>query len=885
LSIDAPRTERTWLVRWIDFVRRNAPLVLLVAVATAVASDWYAATHFSINTSTEDMLSDDLPFQQDKKELAEAFPSKGRALLVVIDAPNPDLAEDAAELLTQRLSDQSDVFFEVAHPRGLKFFKKNGLLYLKVNKLAKLSVDLAEAQPLLLGLWQDMSLRGLFDVLDLAAENTEGDEAVAVTPALDRISAVVEAVNRGDRAVLSWSELMSREDADKSDRRSFVIATSNPRYSTLTPGERELRIARKAARELGLTPENGYRVRLTGNMAMRYEEFKSLETSMTMISIITLVLVTFILIVGLRSVRLMIGTLFTLLVGLSWTAFFAMFAIGQLNIISVAFAVLFIGLSVDFGIHFTLRYREAYDAGATNADALSIAANGLAWPLLLCAGSTAIGFYAFLPTAYKGVSELGLIAGTGILFALFANLTVLPAYLFLFRPKPSKGRLAAIAGLRLQAFVNRNARPIVYGAAVIGAVSLVALPYVQFDYDPMNLRDPTTESVSTMLDLVNEDQNQRYDATILAPDLATAEQLEKNLEALPHVDRVKTIWDLIPKNQEQKLQMIEDMSYFLAPLLLPPDEAPPPSEEETRSLMAKVIADMRNAQGAPDFRAGLKRLADALNEYLRSGADLAPLRKALLSTLPNRLEAIREGLDAEEITLDALPTQATDRLVSADGRVRMKVYPVNDMRDRDQQRAFVEELRTVAPRAGGSIVTLLESGNAVVGAFKEAGAYATIVITVLLLVLLRSVRDTLLVLVPLLLAALLTMAATVVIDLPFNYANVIALPLILGLGVDSGIHLVMRRREQGSQSQSLLETSTPRAVLLSALTTICSFGALSLSPHLGTASMGKLLTVAVLLTLVCTLVVLPALMAWIDRGKAKSPPEDVQREEERTAAQ
>ena len=249
-------------------------------------------------------------------------------------------------------------------------------------------------------------------------------------------------------------------------------------------------------------------------------------------------------------------------------------------------------------------------------------------------------------------------------------------------------------------------------------------------------------------------------------------------------------------------------------------------------------------------------------------------------TLPNRLETIRDALDAEEVTLDDLPRDLYERMVAVDGRTKLKVYPVENMLDRDRQRAFLDQVRSLAPNATGTIVTLIESGNAVVGSFKEAGVYAVILITVLLLVLLRSLRDTLFVLAPLLLAALLTMGATVVLSMPFNFANVIALPLILGLGVDSGIHLVMRRREEGRTGRALLETSTPRAVLLSAFTTICSFGALSLSTHLGTSSMGTLLTVAVLLTLVSTLIVLPALLSWVDRGQA---PRDQSADEESAA--
>jgi hypothetical protein len=239
---------------------------------------------------------------------------------------------------------------------------------------------------------------------------------------------------------------------------------------------------------------------------------------------------------------------------------------------------------------------------------------------------------------------------------------------------------------------------------------------------------------------------------------------------------------------------------------------------------------------------------------------LGNLQTSLLGSLPARLDALATSLEAEEVTREDLPEDLIEHWVSKDDHYRVTVFPRENLNDSAAMRRFVTAVRTVAPDAIGFPVIYLEAGDAVVKAFKQAFLMALVAVTVLLLILLRPKSDTLLVLLPLLLAGVLTGAASVVVKIPFNFANVIALPLLLGIGVDSGIHMVHRMRAAPPAGGQVLETSTARAVLYSSLTTICSFGNLAVSPHRGMASMGVLLTIGIVFTLICTLVVLPALM-------------------------
>jgi len=611
-----------------------------------------------------------------------------------------------------------------------------------------------------------------------------------------------------------------------------------------------------------LDAEHGLRLRLTGSAALEHEELASVKEGMGYAAILALCLVIVLLLICFHSVRLAAATLVTLVFGLVWTAAFAIATLGHLNLISVAFAVLFIGLSVDFGIHYGLRYREALDGGRAHADALREAADGVGGGLALAAVAAAIGFYSFLPTAYVGLAELGLIAGTGMFFALFANLTVLPALLTLMRvaPRLSPDR----SDRRSNPWVLRSARSVLVVSALLGVAAVAVAPGVRFDFDPLNLKDPETESVSTMLELLAEEPRSGYAVSVLAADLDEARRIAERANDLPSVDSTLTLATFVPEYQDEKLDAIDSLALTLEPsLMAPQDEAPTTGENRAalEALDATLARVERDRDDDTSRAAG--RLRRALAD-VRSGATdaaLAELENRLLHGLPGRLAALRESLSAEPVSLDDIPAFLHDRWAAPDGRARVQIFASQPIhQDREALGRFVEEVRTVAPHATGSPVIILEAGRTVVRAFVEAATLAVVAISLLLAVLLRGVREIALVFGPLALAAALTVAASVLMGAPFNFANVIVLPLLFGLGVAGGLHLVMRERSE-ADGAAALATSTPRAVAFSALTTIGSFGSIALSSHPGTVSMGVLLTVAISLTLVCTLVVLPAMMA------------------------
>ena len=805
------------------------------------------------------MIDDSLPFRQAVKDYDRVFPHTGDTLLVVIDGVTPDLAEDAAGALAERFAQDPARFKTVYRPGGDPFFSRNGLLYQDLDELDDLADNLAQVQPLIASLAEDPSLRGLLGVLETAVVEADTGQAESfdLAAAFDRLSAAIEAARDGQPYHLSWREVMTGETANADDRRAFLLVQPHLDYTSLQPQKQALDAVRAIVRELDLTPARGVTVRLTGSVALNYDQLDSARRGAEIAGPVSFILVGLVLLIGLRSVRLVAAALVTLVVGLIWTAGFAALAIGSLNLISIAFAVLFISLGAAFSIHMCLRYRELVARGEDQSRAVATAGREVGGALLLCAATTAAGFYVFIPTDYVGVSELGLIAGTGMFICLAANFTVLPAMLRLMSlgqgitPQGKAGKITITGDADLPL---RYRGVIRIGAGLVALASIPLALDARFDFNPLNLHDPTAESVTTLRDMLSQSEHPPWTLNVLAADREAAAALAARLDSVDGVRQTLTLADYLPGDQEAKLELIEEIAFFMGPL--PGQAMSAPNDSQSLAAVGTLVAALEQSTepGAERLAANLKRLAD------RPGG-FAVVEDSMLGGFAERLRRLYLALEPfEPITMDDLPPALVEREVATDGRVRVQVFARDDLTDNDALRRFVENVRAVAPMAVGNPIEILESGDAVVGAFQQALLSAVIVIVVLLFVLMRRFADVAYVVAPLLLAALLTIAASVIFVIPFNFANVIVLPLLLGVGVDSAIHLVYRYRNDPGQRRQILRSSTARGVVLSALTTICGFGSLALSTHRGTATMGELLTIGVGLTLVCTLLVLPALL-------------------------
>jgi len=842
----------------VEFSRRHAVLLASTSALLGILACVGTARRISIDTDESKLISPNLPWRKTAADLDREFPQNRDLLAVVVDAPTPDRASDAAAALTARLRGLPGILTDVRQPDASPFFRRNGLLFLPRDQVQKFADDMISAQPLLGTLAADPDLRGVFDALDLMAQGAlHGDiGASVIDPPLDAVASAVQAARAGRYEPLSWQTLLSGRKADPRELRRFVLARPVLEFNAVEPGHRAVVAVKAEALAEGLGTSRGARVRVTGPVALSDDQLSTLSEGAGFSTALSVGLLCFWLALGLRSLRAVSAVLVTLIFGLVCCATFAVWAIGPFNPISVAFAPLFVGIAIDFGIQFSVRYAAEAPRFGSQKEALRQTALGIGGPLVVAAGATAVGFLSFVPTDYTGVSDLGLIAGLGMFMALALNLTLLPALLTLFGGPGGRGPTGISWGQAADRFIVRWRALILAGAAVVAAGALAKLPKLRFDFNPVNLQDQRSESVATLRDLMGDPLTTPYTIDILAPSPAGADALSSKLSGLPEVAQVIDARSFVPDDQGAKLDILGDARSLLSPTLDPPAARPPPSAKETLASIARCSAELGKLAKRGERAAA--RLAAELDAAVALGEAALPGLDANLSDgVGRRLDDLRLALQAEPVSLATLPPEITGDWVGRDGRWRIEVHPRGDARDNEVLRRFCESVRRLAPDATGTPVTIQESARTVTGAFASAGLIALCAIVVLLFLVLRRLRDVVIVLAPLLLAGLLTLGTGVVVGLPLNFANIITLPLLLGIGVAFDIYFVMRWR---AGEDNPLSSSTARAVLFSALTTGTAFGSLALSRSPGMADMGKLLILALFFTLVCTFLVLPALL-------------------------
>lgn len=881
------------LVAWVGFAARRARAVLVATAISSIAVLVYAGFALGVNMHHTAILNDELPFWKHYHEFADVFPILDEALLVVVDAETSSEARDAALTLAAHLEERPEDYKDVYVPGGDPFFERNALLYFSVEEIEELSDQLASVQPLLASVAQDNSLGNMAALLQqgITQAREHPETPVDLTMIFDSLSRSVKAVLEGSRAPISWTELILRKKLPGDAARRVVVLEPAFDYDHVLPGYRALADLRDTAAELGLTPENGVTVRVTGNVALNTEEMMGVVYGAVAAVGSSLVLVAIILTIALRSWRLVLSVLITLLASLAYTTGFATLAVGHINLLSICFAVLIIGLGVDFGIHLVMRYTELVRAAEPHAAALEEATRNVGGSLVLCALTTAMAFFVFIPTDYKAVGELGLISGAGMIASLFCTLTVLPALLSVWQGHPVGSPWSGALWFERVVITaaSHHPRTVRWCALLLAIGAGLVLPSLEFDHNVANMRDPNTESVQVFNELMRDSDTPPWTMDVLVSDLETARAKAAALRELDVVESAITLADYVPDGQDEKLELLSELGYFVPE---PPDVMPPAPDVPIAnqiatlralltSLRAPWLADgserAESAERSARYLARFLARLERIEQKSRQEAELAAFERSLTGALPGQLRTLWAATDPQSVSLETLPESLSVRMLAPDGQARVEILPKEDLSDNEVHARFVDTVKEVVPEATGSAVTILEFGRAVVRSFKQALAMALTGVALLLMLLWRRVGDMFLVLVPLGLALLVTSAMAALIGIPFNFANIVVLPLLLGIGVDSGIHLVHRHRvtvetlgHAEAPERELLETSTAQAVFFSALTTMASFGSLSFADHVGFATLGQLLLIGVGLVLLANLILLPAILAW--RGSEATEP-------------
>jgi hopanoid biosynthesis associated RND transporter like protein HpnN len=849
------------IARLVGACSRRALFVVALAIVFGAAMTRYVVGNFAMTTDTSVLLSPKLAWRVREAAFDTAFPSDGSNIVVVVDGQTPELSEEAAAKLTERLSAQPNLFHAVERPDAGPFWAHNRLLFASIEDVKTVTAQLVKAQPFLGPMASDPSIRGLSDTLSLTLQGVNSGQALlqdlrtpirALTDALQGLAA-------DKPSFFSWSALIAEREPDKGELRHIILVDPVLDFTQLESGKLPIDALRTAAKSLHLDNAHGVRVRLTGPVPLQDEEFATLTQRAGLIAALAGGAIILMLWMAVRSVWLIASILATMLTGLVTATALGLAVFHRFNVISAAFIPLFVGLGIDLGIQFSVRYRAERGTGSNVGPALVATGLGMGRSLTLAATAIAAGFLAFAPTAYCGVSQLGVIAGLGMFIALTLNLTLLPALIALTRPPGAPARQTDMRLAMIDNYVLGHRRLVLGVGVVAAAICAIALPLLHFDFNPIHLRSAEVESVATLSDLMRDPDQSPNTLEVIRPNLTAADQLAATFRTHPEVSSARTLSSFIPADQPEKIALIADAADLLNLTLNPLVVAPPPSDAQVADSLKRTAANLRRAStDDASLRADVHRLADQFSELAEARPSArAKAAEMLIPGFVTMLDQIRNLLQPQPISVATLPPQLVREWQTLDGRARISIAPKGDSNDVALLDRFIAVGTKIAPDVTGTALTLQASGRAVVRAFIEAGALSFVAITGLLLVALRRVRDVAITMAPIVLTGLLTMGTCVLIRQPLNFANIIALPLLFGIGVAFHIYFVMSWRAGNSH---LLTSSLARGVFFSALATATGFGSLLASSHPGTASMGMLLTISLVWTLVSALFFQPALM-------------------------
>jgi len=845
---------------------------MIAGALLAIGAAAYGAVRFSINTDIEGLISEDLPWHQRQLELSRAFPKKG--ILAVVKAPTAEAAGQATIALAQVLSTNHSLFPAVEQFDSGDFFDRNGLLYQTPAEVRKSAEGLTRAQPFLAPLAGDPSLRGVMTTLTFASQAVQAGRIK-----LDQLAWPLSLADRtltdvlsARPATFSWQEFLQGQPPTAKQLRHLVGVQPTLDFAELQPGRKAEEGIRRAATELDLQNKFGASVALTGAVPMNDDQFSVIRYSAVRDTLTALFGVLIVLWLALRSWKTIAAVFFSLMVGLAVTAAIGIAMVGSFNLISIAFFVLFIGLGVDFGIQFSVRYRAERHDHADLYEALRWTARKVGDPLSLAAAATAVGFFAFLPTSYRGLSELGLIAGCGMLIAFACSIIFVPAMLAWLKPPGEPAPVGFRSLAPLDDFLQRHRIPVIVATFLVVLAGTPLLWHLQFDFNPVDLQSPNSPSVVTYRELQNDPETSGNAAEVMTPSLEKANETGRRLAALPEVSRTLTLSSLIPTDQGEKIAALKATAQRLGRALNPPQTRPAPTDQENIAAIQGAADALSgaagNASGAGAEAA--RHVADLLKQLASADAGIrAKAEAAIVPPLIYDLELLRKSLAPETVTIRTLPADLVREWLLPDGRARVQASPKGDPNDTNVLRNFATAVLRAEPSAAGGAISLYEAAKTVTTAFVEAGVLAIVAIAVLLLIALRRLTDVLLTLVPLLLAGVVTLEICVLDGFSLNFANIIALPLLLGVGVAFKIYYTMAWR---AGKTHLLQSTLTRAVMFSAMTTAIAFGSMWASSYPGMSSMGKLMALSLLCTMTAAVFFQPVLMGPPRQASVDSEP-------------
>jgi hopanoid biosynthesis associated RND transporter like protein HpnN len=891
-----------------DFCYLHPVLTLALGLALMAASLLYTVGYLKFDTDRNNLLNADEPIQRIFRKFRVEFPYPDD-MVVMVEGGTPARREAFVDELAERLRREPDVFDYVFPRVELGPLSSRALYLMPLEDLKHLVAELREARPILAALSSGQGMGALMEEFARQAPAGETSRLVRVLPFLNQVLAeLLDSLRTRGRGRYSspWTRLLFAPEGGQAPPELSALDETAV-YHTFGQGRIHLLLVKPARLEESFSPsEKAVRrlrqilvevrrnypdllVGLTGEPVLETDEMMSSQSDAVRSSVWSLLLVTLLFAFAFREMLRPLMAIFSLVVGIGWTMGFTTLTVGHLNVLTVTFVSILVGLGVDFGVHYVYRYEEERGKGRPPREALGVVLRGTGVENFTGAVSTAIAFYAICFTRFRGVVELGWIAGTGVLLSFVAMTTMLPALLSLHERKerPVQARSQGVPWL---AWLEE--RWLGHAGWVLGAGALFTLwcalqiPRVYFDYNLLNLQSQSLESVRSELHLIRSSERSVLFAVAVAADSRQAEELTRRFQALPTVSTVESVAPLVPSDVEKKTPYVREVQKIMAGVEVP--RAPRASGARSLMSMAGGFLELdrlfREAYPElmrhpdPAVRRQAQRFRDTLNQLFSTLETMGPgpiedglnaFQKHFFADLASIVKFLKAQKAEPPGSVMELPENLRVRGVGETGKILLRIYPKDNVWEREALRQFVAQVRSVDPEAIGSPVMMYYYVEELRRAYDLSGYYAFAAICLLLLVHFRSLKTTALALLPKVLGVVWMLGIMVAFNVPFNPANFMGIPLILGIGLVFGVHVVHRFLEESHVS--LFGHSTGPAIALCALTTMAGFGTLMLGEHYGIYTLGFVMTVGVGANLITSVVVLPALLKVLPKKTATGP--------------
>ena len=866
-------------------VQRHPQWFLWPQVLLFIACVAYTGLRLEFSTSRDDLVGADKKYHRNFLNFKKEFPGQDD-LVVIVESERPEKNRQFVERLGTKLESETNLFTDVFYKGDLKMMGPKALLFVPEKDLVELRRTLTDFKPFVQKFSQATNLNGLFELVNTQFRtakretNAENDALVAAVPALRRIiqQAADSVVRPGTPPSPGVAALFG--DSPEADQEIYItfnhgrifLVTAHARSEKQNEAAvvRLRELVTETQREVG-----GVNTGITGEPVLEIDEMNQSQTDTTLATLVSLAIVAFIFIYGYNETGRPLKANLCLVVGLGYTMGYTTLVVGHLNILTITFAPMLIGMAIDFGVHLVTRFEEELRQHQTEKVAIEKAMVNTGLGIFTGCFTTAGAFFAMGITDFRGIQEMGIIAGGGLLICLIPMMTLLPVLLLRGRQNVIDRNLAPAVDARARferLWLDRPVTTLVVTVALCALAGWQSLK-VNFDYNLLNMQSAHLPAVLFEKKLINSASNSVLFGAVVANSLTNAADLEQRLSRLPAVANVRSMSQFLRGDDGEKLKLIRAIKADVADIrFAPPDRGPADVAALSQTLYSSqgyfgLALEAVKKEGDTNLFRQLQSVSDAITLLRKqmlaqnpavAATKLAAFQQALLDDLRDTFRNIQEQDDRGGLQIADLPAPLRNRFIGVTGKYLLQVYPRADVWQREPQAEFVRQLRTVDPDATGTPVQLLEYTTLLKDSYVEAAYYALVAIALLVLLHFRSLTCVLLALLPVFIGAVWMGGIMGWREIPFNPANIMTLPLVVGVGVTNGIHILNRFAEE--RNPSILAKSTGKAVLVSGLTTIAGFGSLVLAEHQGIASLGFVMAVGTTTCMVAGLTFLPALL-------------------------